>query len=61
MNKKTRLIDGNKVEYYSMDELKEFNCSRCGKMKKSKKYAKYIENGVEKIICNACYGEICSK
>jgi len=61
METRKRIIKGKEYTYVCSDEIKEFLCDRCNKIKKSKKHAEYEEEGTTKTICNACYGYICSK
>lgn len=43
-------------------ELTEFNCEKCNSVKKTKILVKWKDNtGLEKTICNGCYGLLLSK
>ena len=56
--KNDRTYDNIEFEYVKLKENIEFICDRCGKRKIAKKYARYTKNGENKIICNACYGNL---
>ena len=51
-----------KFIYTRNNSNSEFYCERCNQTKKSKIIVKWINlNNEEKIICNACYGNLLSK